>query len=99
MPPEDAIVFSDSSERFENDTRGVGYGYVVFRTQQQIAGGSAPMNPLTHVFDAEVVGTLHRLQSTLEYVLGAPQYWLCINSTSVIWCTCGDPSLSSNWAF
>ena len=45
---------------------------------------SSTINPLVYIFNAEVVGTLYRLQAAIDCFPYTPQYWLYINSMLVI---------------
>ena len=101
LPPEDVTVFSDGSEQTIQGTRYVGYGYAVYQSAIQVASGCGSINPLSHVFDAEAIGAWKGLQHTikLQPSISQRRIWLCIDSTSVIWCLRGDASNSSQWAF
>ena len=50
---------------------------------------------------AEAIGAWKGLQHTikLQPSISQRRIWLCIDSTSVIWCLRGDASNSSQWAF
>ena len=55
---------------------------------------------MSHVFDAEAVGAWKGLQRALkEPRFAMRRIWMCIDSTSVIWCLRGNASASSQWAF
>jgi hypothetical protein len=62
---------------------------------------SGAINPLSHVFDAEAIGAWKGLQRTTRLPPDVRQrrLWMCIDSTSVIWCIRGNASSSSQWAF
>ena len=98
---EDVTIFSDGSERYIEGQRHVGYGYAIYQNGKQIATGHGSINSLSHVFDAEAIGAWKGLQHTIRMPLYIRQcrLWLCIDSTSVIWCLRGNASNSSQWAF
>jgi ribonuclease HI len=98
LPSTHTLVFSDGSERQQDNNRRVGYGYAVYRNGQQLLSGFGAINPLSHVFDAEAVGAWKGLERTLaERPPG--RIWLCIDSTSVIWGVRGNAPDTSQWAF
>lgn len=99
IPTSDAVIFSDGSERTENGKRFVGYGYAVYEGTRMPATSCASICTEAHVFDAEAIGALWGLKKAIEIKPGANRLWLCIDSTSVIWCAQGRPAVSSNWAF
>ena len=101
LPADDVTIFSDGSEQYIDGERCVGYGYVVYQNGRQIATGHGSINSLSHVFDAEAIGAWKGLQYTtrLPPEVSQKRLWLCIDSTSVIWCLRGNPSDSSQWAF
>ena len=101
LPPEDVTIFSDGSEQHQNGDTHVGYGYAIYQNGKQIATGSGAINSLSHVFDAEAIGAWKGLQHAIRLPPDVSQrrLWLCIDSTSVIWCLRGDASNSSQWAF
>jgi ribonuclease HI len=101
LPPEDVTVFSDGSEQYIDGNRHVGYGYAVYQNGRQIVTGYGAINSLSHVFDGEAIGAWKGLQCTIRLPPNVSQrrIWLCIDSTSVIWCLRGDASNSSQWAF
>lgn len=84
--PEEITIFNNSLEQNKNGAHDVGYGYAVFQDYQRQIENSSTINPLVHMFDTEAVGALHRLQAAVDCFPCAPQYWLCIDSISVIWC-------------
>jgi hypothetical protein len=53
------------------------------------------------VFDGEAIGVWKGLQHTIRLPANVRhrRLWLCIDSTSVIWCLRGDAAVSSQWAF
>ncbi|RAL59055.1 hypothetical protein DID88_008973, partial [Monilinia fructigena] len=57
--------------------------------------------PISHVFDAEAIGAWRGLQHTLRMPqeVRSQRLWMCIDSTSVIWCLRANASASSQWAF
>jgi ribonuclease HI len=59
------------------------------------------LNPQSHVFDAEAVVAWRGLQHAIRLSpsIACPRIWMCIDSTSVIWCLRGNASTSSQWAF
>src|SRR5438045_8061594 len=81
-------TFSDGSEKTARGIKSVGYGYAVYQNGQQIAMGHGSINTLSHVFDAEVIGAWKGLHHMIGLPLDISQccIWLCIDSTSVIWC-------------
>lgn len=101
LPYTDVTIFSDGSEQQHSGARKVGYGYAVYQNGRQIASGHGAINPLSHVFDAEAIGAWKALQHTLRLPpdISQRRLWLCIDSTSVIWCLRGDAPYSSQWAF
>lgn len=101
LPPEDVTIFSDGSERYDRGVKYVGYGYAVYQNRRQIATGYGSINTLSHVFDAEIIGAWKGLRRTigLSPDISQRRIWLCIDSTSVIWCLRGNASDSSQWAF
>ncbi|RAL66344.1 hypothetical protein DID88_006013 [Monilinia fructigena] len=56
---------------------------------------------MSHVFDAEAIGAWRGLQHTLRMPqeVRSQRLWMCIDSTSVIWCLRANASASSQWAF
>lgn len=91
------LVFTDGSERWQDGQHLVGYGYAAYEKGFLTTTGSAHIGPLTHVFDAEVIGALRGLQAAAK--VATTKIWLCVDSTSAIWGLRGDPSTSSQWAF
>src|SRR5271168_2946697 len=88
LPTEDVTIFSDGSERYIEGQRHVGYGYAIYQNSKQIATGHRSINSLLHIFDAKAIGAWRGLQHTICMPLHIQQrcLWLCIDSTSVIWC-------------
>jgi ribonuclease HI len=101
LPSSDVTVFSDGSEQTRNGEKRVGYGYAIYQNGKQIKTGQGAINSQSHVFDAEAIGAWEGLQAVLRLPSNARQQriWMCIDSTSVIWCLRGDASNSSQWAF
>jgi len=102
LPPQDITIFSDGSERYiQGRGKRVGYGYAVYRNREQIASGSGAINVMSHVFDAETIGARTGLARTLRAIPPHERgrIWMCIDSTSVIWCIRGDAAATSQWAF
>ena len=62
----------------------MGYGYAIFQDHWRQMENSSTINPLVYIFNAEVVGTLYRLQAAIDCFPYTPQYWLYINSMLVI---------------
>ncbi|RAL60233.1 hypothetical protein DID88_000013 [Monilinia fructigena] len=61
---------------------------------------SGAINSISHVFDAEAIEALKGLQCALEILRPLDKHiWMCINSTSVIWCIQANASNTSQWAF
>jgi ribonuclease HI len=81
--------------------RQVGYGFAIYKQKLLVQHGKGAINPLSHVFDAEAIGAWRGLEAAIARNDGGqkPTIWLCIDSTSVIWCIRGDASVTSNWAF
>ncbi|RAL67736.1 hypothetical protein DID88_008469 [Monilinia fructigena] len=83
-------VFSDGSEQYKDGAKLVGYGYAIYRGQSLVRTGSGAINSISHVFDAEAIGALKGLQCALEILRPLDEHiWMCIDSTSVIWCHMG----------
>lgn len=101
LPASAVTVFSDGSEqRLADRTRHVTYGYAIYKGGRQLATGRGSLHPRSHVFDAEAVGAWRGLKHTLDtYGHEASRVWMCIDSTSVIWCLRGNAAPSSHWAF
>ena len=102
LPAQDITIFSDGTERYVQDLgKRVGYGYAVYQDKRQIGSGCGAINTLSHVFDAEVIGARTGLARTLRSLPhhARGRIWLCIDSTSVIWCIRGDAAATSQWAF
>jgi ribonuclease HI len=99
LPPSTLTVFSDGSEVYVDGERRVAYGYVVYSGQTKVAEGKGTLHPVSHVFDSEAVGAWRGLQHALHLPIQKAHIWMCIDSTSVIWCIRGDASKSSQWAF
>ncbi|RAL61172.1 hypothetical protein DID88_010511 [Monilinia fructigena] len=93
-------VFSDGSEQYNDGAKLVGYGYAVYRGQSLVRTGSGAINSTSHVFDAEAIGALKGLQCALEILQPSDgQLWMCIDSTSVIWCMRANAPNTSNGPF
>ncbi|RAL68669.1 hypothetical protein DID88_007378 [Monilinia fructigena] len=93
-------VFSDGSEQYKDGAKSVGYGYAIYRGQSLVRTGSGAINSISHVFDAEAIGALKGLQCALEILRPLDEHiWMCIDSTSVIWCMRANASNTSQWAF
>src|ERR1700712_4515738 len=100
LPPEDVTISSDGSEQWSEGEHQVGYGYVAYQNRRQVLQGFGAINPVSHVFDAEVICAWNGLLRVLrDPNLKNRRVWMCINSTSVIWCIRGNASDSSQWAF
>jgi ribonuclease HI len=101
LPRSDIAVFSDGSEQRINGDRHVTYGYAIYWNRLKVAEGRGSLNPQSHVFDAEAVGAWRGLQHAIRLSpsIACPRIWMCIDSTSVIWCLRGNASTSSQWAF
>lgn len=98
VSPDDIVVYTDGSEKHENNCVQIGYGWAAFRAGLEFAAGSASITPESHVFDAEAIGALKGLQAAAKAQPGA-RIWICVDSTSVIWGLRGDAPRSSQWAF
>ena len=93
-------IFSDGSESYNDAGKHMGYNYAIYQGQALVATGKGAINTLSHVFDAEAIGALKGLQKALTLPSNADtQRWLCIDSTSVIWCKRANASDTSQWAF
>ncbi|RAL58064.1 hypothetical protein DID88_009672 [Monilinia fructigena] len=93
-------VFSDGTEQYKDGAKLVGYGYAVYRGQTLARTGSGAINSISHVFDAEAIGALKGLQCALDILQPTDgRIWMCIDSTSVIWCMRANASNTSQWAF
>ncbi|RAL64848.1 hypothetical protein DID88_001444 [Monilinia fructigena] len=100
LPPNTVTIFSDGSESYDDAGKHVGYGYAIYQGQALVATGKGAINTLSHVFNAEAIGALKGLQKALTLPSNADtQRWLCIDSTSVIWCKRANASDTSQWAF
>ena len=101
LPLSDVTIFSDGSEQYTKEgEKRVTYGFAVYQNRKQLHRGRGSLNPTSHVFDAEAVGAWRGLQHTIRQpALRTRRIWLCIDSTSVIWCLRGSPSSTSQWAF
>ena len=101
LPPLDVTVFSDGSEQYTKEgEKRVTYGFAVYQNRKQLQTGRGSLSPTSHVFDAEAIGAWRGLQHTIRQPeLRTCRIWLCIDSTSVIWCLRGDASPTSQWAF
>jgi ribonuclease HI len=92
-------VFSDGSEQYSEGEKRVTYGYAIYQAQVQVATGRGSLHTLSHVFDAEAIGACRALQHAAQIARPTDAAYLCIDSTSVIWCLRGTASNSSQWAF
>jgi ribonuclease HI len=100
LPPSDITIFSDGSEQYKLGVRGVGYGFAVYQNTKKLFDGYGSIHKMSHVFDAEAIGAWEGLHRTLcSRSLSNNRIWMCIDSTSVIWCLRGNASTSSQWAF
>jgi ribonuclease HI len=100
LPQSDVLVFSDGSEQWNDNNHSVGYGYAIYQGGKKIIDGLGTIHEMSHVFDAEAIGAWKGLQTTLRNsALRANRIWMCIDSTSVIWCLRGNAAESSQWAF
>ncbi|RAL58667.1 hypothetical protein DID88_002973 [Monilinia fructigena] len=87
-------------EQYKDGAKLVGYGYAVYRGQTLARTGSGAINSISHVFDAEAIGALKGLQCALDILQPTDErIWMCIDSTSVIWCMRANASNTSQWAF
>ncbi|KAF7566119.1 Dimer-Tnp-hAT domain containing protein [Pyrenophora tritici-repentis] len=78
----------------------VTYGFAVYQNRKQLQTGRGSLSSTSHVFDAEAVGAWRGLQHTIrQSEFNTRRIWLCIDSTSVIWCLRGDAPPTSQWAF
>jgi ribonuclease HI len=101
LPPLDETIFSDGSEQYTKEKeKRVTYGFAVYQDGRQLYTGRGSLQPTSHVFDAEAVGAWRGLQHTIRQpALNTRRIWLCIDSTSVIWCLRGNAPSTSQWAF
>lgn len=101
LPDQDMVVYTDGSEFNDKGTRKVGYGYTIIRDKNEVAHGQGRIHDVSHVFDAEGIAALRGLQRAVQLHQETPSghIWLCIDSTSVIWCARGKAATSSQWAF
>ena len=100
LPTGDITVFSDGSEQWKDGIHGVGYGYAVYQNCKKLEDGLGSIHEVSHVFDAEAIGAWKGLQAALRNPSSrGRRIWMCIDSTSVIWCLRGQASDSSQWAF
>ena len=99
--PLDVTIFSDGSEQYTKEgEKRVTYGFAAYQDGKQLHTGRGSLHPTSHVFDAEAVGAWRGLQHTIRQpALRTRRIWLCIDSTSVIWCLRGDAPPTSQWAF
>jgi ribonuclease HI len=101
LPPLDVAIFSDGSEQYTKEgVKRVTYGFAVYQNGKQLQTGRGSLNSTSHVFDAEAVGAWRGLQHTIRQLeFNTRRIWMCIDSTSVIWCLRGDAPPTSQWAF
>jgi ribonuclease HI len=101
LPPLDVTIFSDGSEQYtKGGEKRVTYGFAVYQDGKQLQTGRGSLHPTSHVFDAEAIGAWRGLQHTIRQPgFNTRRIWLCIDSTSVIWCLRGDAPPTSQWAF
>jgi ribonuclease HI len=101
LPPDDVLVFSDGSEQYKEHEKLVGYGYAIYQGKRQLTTGYGPINPTSHVFDAEAIGAWKGLYRTIKMApeVSNRRIWMCIDSTSVLWCMRGNAAPTSQWAF
>ena len=94
-------IFSDGSEQYTKEgVKRVTYGFAVYQNGKQLQTGRGSLNSTSHVFDAEAVGAWRGLQHTIRQLeFNTRRIWMCIDSTSVIWCLRGDAPPTSQWAF
>ena len=99
--PLDVTIFSDGSEQYTKEgEKRVTYGFAAYQDGKQLHTGRGSLHPTSHVFDAEAVGAWRGLQHTIRQpALRTRRIWLCIDSTSVIWCLRGNAPSTSQWAF
>ena len=98
--PTDVTIFSDGSEQFIDGRKRVTYGFVIYQNGTKLYDRRDSLHPDSHVFDAEAVGAWRGLQQILKRPeLRQRRIYMCIDSTSVIWCLRGTASQSSQWAF
>jgi ribonuclease HI len=101
LPPSDVTIFSDGSEQYTKEgEKRVTFGFAVYQNSKQLQSGRGSLNPISHVFDAEAIGAWRGLQHVIRQPdLNTHRIWLCVDSTSVIWCLRGTAPPTSQWAF
>lgn len=100
LSPSDVLIFSDGSEQWKDGNHTVGYGFAIYQNGKKFTDGLGTIHEQSHVFDAETIGAWKGLQTTLRTpALRGNRIWMCIDSTSVIWCLRGNAAESSQWAF
>ena len=101
LPPSHVTIFSDGSEQYTKEKeRRVTYGFAIYQNRKQLHTGRGSLSPTSHVFDAEAIGAWRGLQHTIRQPeLNTRRIWLCIDSTSVIWCLRGNAPPTSQWTF
>jgi len=97
LPPDDVLVFSDGSEQYKDSEKLVGYGYAIYQGKRQLNTGYGSINPISHVFDAEAIGAWKGLYRTIRMApeVSNSRIWMCIDSTSVLWCMRGNAAPTS----
>ena len=96
----EVTIFSDGSEQWLQGIKHVTYGFVIYQGTTKVHTGQGSLHQDSHVFDAEAVGAWEGLRTAINNPqLRQLKIWLCIDSTSVIWCLRGNASQTSQWAF
>jgi len=94
--------YAEDPEAEEDRPEGecVGFGYVIFRGQDEIGRGFGQLEQ-AEVFDAEAEGARHGLRAALDLLPEgvSPNITMCLDNTSVIRGLKGTPSPSSQEAF
>ena len=76
------------------------YGFAIYQNGVKLHDGQGSLHSDSYVFDAEALGAQRGLQQVLRRPeLRQRRIYMCIDSTSVIWCLQGNASQSSQQAF
>jgi ribonuclease HI len=101
VPPWDVIVYTDGSQKTQENQPVLGYGYSIWQGGVELESGCASIDSCSVVFDAEAVGALRGLERAVHQTNGQGDrhIWICVDNTAAIWCLRGNPSDTSQWAF
>lgn len=58
LPSSDVVVYTDGSELFDEEMKYVGYSFAVYLAGVEVANGTASLNNLSHIFNAEALDAL-----------------------------------------